>query len=274
MDIALFSMFVINKTSKLHYTVAGSGPQPLLLFHGFGQDHKVFKSLTEVLEHRYTLYSFDLYFHGQSSWNLDEQPLEKSVWKQTMLQFLAENKLENFSLAGFSMGGKFVLATLEAFPKQTKEIFLLAPDGIKTSFWYSLATYPIVLRKVFRSMVHHPKRFNSLVRVLQQLNLLNNGLGKFAEHQMNSEEKRIKVYYSWVVFRHLKFNLDHLCNLINEYQVATTLLVGKYDMVIKANEMNRFLKKVKKYHLEIIETGHNGLLSKSVEFFRQHYNSC
>ncbi|MBL7856923.1 MAG: alpha/beta hydrolase [Cyclobacteriaceae bacterium] len=263
-------MFVEQERSKLHYRKEGNGSMALLLFHGFGQDHHIFKSFVQVMGDCYTVYSFDLYFHGKSEWGHGEKPLEKSDWKETIQIFLSDNAIETFSLGGFSMGGKFALATLEAFPTQTKEIFLIAPDGIKTSFWYSLATYPLALRKLFKSIVDHPALFNSIVHTLQQLNLIKKGLGKFAAHQMNTEEKRRKVYFSWVVFRHLKFNLDDISNLINTYQIDTTVLVGKYDEVIRPEQMHRFLKKLNKHRFEILETGHNGVLMKSVDFFLSH----
>ncbi|MBA4055299.1 MAG: alpha/beta hydrolase, partial [Marivirga sp.] len=151
--------FLRYKKSSLHYINTGSGSKILLVFHGFGQDHKVFRELTESLSGIYTIYLFDLYFHGKSEWGYDELPLEKEHWKDTIQQFLNENEIEKFCLAGFSLGGKFVLSTLESFPSKTEEVFLLAPDGIKTSSWYSLATYPIIFRKIFKSMIRHHGRF-------------------------------------------------------------------------------------------------------------------
>ncbi|MEQ1588528.1 MAG: alpha/beta hydrolase, partial [Cyclobacteriaceae bacterium] len=103
------------KNSSLAYQKSGHGEKSLLLFHGFGQHHKIFETLTEALSPHYTLYAFDLFFHGQSKWE-DETPLEKKMWREIMLQFLTENKIERFSVLGFSLGGKFTLATLELFP--------------------------------------------------------------------------------------------------------------------------------------------------------------
>src|SRR6186713_1690577 len=197
------SNFFHFKNSTLHYTTLGNGPQNLFMFHGFGQDNKSYNALSRVLSSQYTAYIFDLYFHGESRWGYGEAPLEKTHWKETLEGFMQETGILNFSLAGFSLGGKFALATLEAFPEKTKGIILLAPDGIKTSFWYSLATYPIVVRKIFKRMIRQPGLFQSVARFLHSWRVVDKGVLKFAEFQMNSEEKRNRVYYSWVVFRHL-----------------------------------------------------------------------
>lgn len=237
------------------------------MFHGFGQDNNIYQALAQILSHQYTLFVFDLYFHGQSVWGYGEEPLEKNHWKETIEEFLKENDIQVFSLAGFSLGGKFVLATVEALPDRTKEIILLAPDGIKTSFWYSLATYPLLFRKMFKSMIHHPNRFLSLTRGLNKLGLIDKSVIKFAEFQMNSVEKRSRVYHSWVVFRHLHFNLNRIAELINQNKIATTLIVGQFDKVIKPKAMERFLKKLHRCRFETPEVGHTGLISASGPYF-------
>ena len=264
------SGFVHHKKSALHFTTIGTGPRNLLLFHGFGQDNNIYYSLAENLSSHFTIYVFDLYFHGKSDWGYGELALEKDHWKETILKFLEENGIQDFSVAGFSLGGKFALATVEAMPDRVHEIFLLAPDGIKTSFWYSMATYPLLLRKLFKSMIHHPEHFLSISKVLHKMGLVDKSLIKFAVYQMNSEEKRNRVYYSWVVFRHLRFDLSKLARIINHHKIFVTIVVGQYDRVIKATAMQRFVKKLDRCRFETPEAGHSGLISVSVKYFHKN----
>jgi len=251
---------LLFKNAKLHYTKSGTGTKSLLLFHGFGQKHTVFDDLMETLSNQYTLYSFDLFFHGESFWGDEEKPMEKEYWKELLNHFLSEHSIDKFSVLGFSMGGKFALAGLEAFPDRTEEIFLLAPDGIKTSFWYSLATYPQVFRQLFKSMIGHHQRFLAVSRIALQLRLIDKGVLRFVELQMNTEEKRKRVYYSWVVFRHLQFDLDKIADILNSNHIPLTLIIGKYDKIITAKNMKPFLDKLRIKRFEIIEAGHNDLI--------------
>lgn len=254
---------VTYKNCSLAYQKSGHGEKVLLLFHGFGQHHKVFETLTEALSPQYTLYAFDLFFHGHSKW-IDETPLEKETWREIMIQFLAENKIERFSVLGFSLGGKFTLATLELFPDRIGQVFLLAPDGIKTNFWYSLATYPLLLRRFFKSMILKPGRLHAITSILHTLRVVNNGLLRFAESQMDTQEKRERVYYSWVVFRHLKFEMKTIAGLIQDYSIQLTLIVGKHDKIITTENMNQLLRYLKDYQLEVLDTGHNGVIAGSI----------
>jgi pimeloyl-ACP methyl ester carboxylesterase len=255
---------LIYNESILAYQKKGQGKNVLLLFHGFGQHKQIFDELSTELESHYTLYSFDLFFHGASKWNHGEQALEKETWRAILQQFLGEKKIEKYSLLGFSLGGKFVLATLELFPEKIERIFLLAPDGIKTNIWYSLATYPLLLRQFFKSMILRPNRLNQIAKFLQYFHLADKGLIRFAQSQMDTQTKRERVYYSWVVFRHLNFDLNSIAELINEHSIKLTLVTGRYDKIITTENMNRLLRFVKDYQLEILETGHNGIIPESI----------
>jgi pimeloyl-ACP methyl ester carboxylesterase len=187
-----------------------------------------------------------------------------------MARFLEVHPMEKFSLCGFSLGGKFAIATLEAFPEHVNSMILIAPDGIKTSFWYSLATYPIVFRHLFKSMILHPNRFSALSKMLSSVRIMDRGLVRFADSQMDTEEKRRRVYYSWVVFRRLKFDLDKIAELINNNSIRLLLITGKYDKVIRSQSMSRLLKHVRVYRHEILETGHNGLINEAALFLQKN----
>lgn len=237
----------------LNYVKVGDGDNVVLTFHGYGQDASLFKKIEG--------YHFELFFHGGSTWHKGEEPLEKSEWKAIIGEFLEKNRIEKFSVLGFSMGGKFALATLEAFPERVNEVILLAPDGIKTSFWYSLATYPIAFRKFFKSMINHHARFLRVAKAARKLGLIDKGVLRFVETQMDSEEKRKRVYYSWVVFRHLRFDLNKIKSLIKEHNIDLKIYVGRYDKIIKAKHMKRLTSRI-----EVLDAGHNDLVRKAIDY--------
>lgn len=250
-------------TSSLFYVKVGHGSKNLLLFHGFGQSNHVFHEFAHILGDTYTCYLFDLYFHGKSEWT-EDTPVTLDAWHSALKDFIDHHHIINFSVLGYSLGAKFAFATLKIFPTITSELFLLAPDGIKTSFWYSLATYPVVFRKFFKSMIDHPQRFFKLSNVLLKIGILDKGVVRFAEHQMDTEEKRLRVYKSWVLFRLLAFDMRDIARMINNHHISTTVIVGKYDKVIKAENMRYLLKHVHLYDLDVVDAGHNHLITEAV----------
>ena len=259
------------KNSKLAYTVSGSGPKTILLFHGFGQSHKAFEPLQASLIDTHTVYNFDLYFHGKSEWCNGEKPLQKAFWNEMFQQFLIEHNIKSFSICGFSIGCRFVMTIVEGFTEQIEDIYLLAPDGINRSFWYTISTYPYLLRRVFKSMILHPSLFRTIIHTLFELRLMKKGLLKFAEHQMNTVEKRRKVYFSWVVFRHLFCDMNEFTELVNGKKIPVMVVVGRKDQVITASSLKGFVKKIGDARFEILEIGHAGLLKDPALFtlFRQ-----
>jgi pimeloyl-ACP methyl ester carboxylesterase len=254
--------FIEYSSAKLNYVKSGNGPETMLLFHGFGQDHRAFNYLMSTLYERYTFYSFDLFFHGKSEWFAGELPIEKDILINLFKKFCETNNIQRASLMGFSMGCRFLFPVIEAFPEKINKVFLIAPDGIKTSLWYILSTYPVALRKVFKSMINHPRSFRVLANALYDLRLMDRGLLNFAEQQMNTCEKRKRVYYSWVVFRHLKCDLDALSQIINENNIAVTIIAGKQDRVIKADSVDSFMKRVQNCRMEMLNAGHRGILKE------------
>lgn len=249
----------------LNYSIAGNGKTPLLAFHGFGQSKEVYNPFTELLGEKYTVYAFDIYFHGESEWKDRNQALEKQNWEEILKSLFKKHQIEEFAVCGYSMGGKFALASLELFPRKVKEFLLIAPDGIKTLFWYSLATYPTSFRKFFRAMIVKPKYFYQILTFTKKLGLVDKSLLKFANTQMNTREKRRRVYLTWVVFRHLKFDLKLIAFLINQNKIPTMMFTGKYDKIITAENMMDLLKHVKEYEHVILDAGHNTLIADTAK---------
>lgn len=252
--------FIAYQDSTLFFRKTGNGTNVLLVFHGFGQNHEAFEAMATALGNTYTVYAFDLYFHGKSVWGYNEQPLEKSFLREVIEKFLIENNIDRFAVAGFSLGARFAMAIVEMFPTKTNHLFLLAPDGVRESFWFTISTYPLALRKIFKSMIRHPSRFKMIVNALHELRIMNKGLLKFAEHQMNTVEKRRKVYFSWVVFRHLKFNRRKLIRLLNDNNIPVTIVIGQQDRVITNKNVRGFVEKILRGNFKIIDTGHAAFL--------------
>jgi pimeloyl-ACP methyl ester carboxylesterase len=211
----------------------------------------------------YTTYSIDLFFHGSSRWE-NQRAIEKEDWKKIVQLFFDQERIENFEIAGFSIGAKFVLTTLELFSERVTKTILIAPDGINPNFWYSLATSTSIMRLLFRSMILKPKRLHFITKLVKMLNLENRDLLRFVDIQMSTEEKRKRVYYSWVYFRHLNFNLNDLSSLINLKNIPSIFFIGKFDKVIRPAKIIRFAKTLENHQIHFLDTNHNDLIEKSI----------
>ena len=258
--------FVRDEKCSLHYAKSGEGSIKYLVFHGFGQDHSITHLFPQSNDRTY--YVFDLFFHGRSEWKNGEQPLEKGHWIQLVTKFLEKEDINRFSLISFSIGSRFALTILESFPDRVESNVLIAPDGLKKSLWYWLATYPFITRKFFKSMITHHWFFRLFANSVRELKLLHKGLIRFAESQMNTKERRERAYMSWVVFRHLTVKTRRICELVNDHPINTTIIVGRNDKVITEKWTRKFTRNLAiKPKIVRLPCGHNRLLHEAAALF-------
>ncbi len=257
------------ENSVLHYRIFGSGEKTVLAFHGYGQVGYSLKDLADAMP-GYRFYAFDLFFHGNSRiWGEGRDRLVTvDKWNRILEQFLKEETIGNFELLGFSMGGKFVFATLSAFPERIEKIMLIAPDGVKNIRWYSFATGSPVMRAFFRRVVVEPKLFFSVLRISRSLGLAHPGMIKFAEREMQAISKRKRVYNSWAYFRNLKVDLSRIIRLINTHSIPVHFYFGKYDKVINVHHLSSLLNALNDKEVHILNSGHSNLIQAVAAFIK------
>ncbi|MHA6246983.1 alpha/beta fold hydrolase [Pontibacter sp. CAU 1760] len=261
--------YILHQNSKLYYRVIGHGSRALVAFHGYGQSSEYYKPMAQALGEDYTIYAFDMFFHGKSQLNKQHMPLSKELLKEMVERFLHKNQLERFSLMGFSMGGKFALTLVECMPERILELFLIAPDGIKTSFWYNVATYPGWLQQLFKRTVVKPNLFFGLLRMLDRYNMVHRSILRFAQYQMDSTSKRLRVYRSWVGFRELNFDIRQIVRQLNKHQVEVTMFLGEYDQIIAPKRVAVFVEAIDKGELVVLKAGHSLLLQHVATLLHQ-----
>jgi len=245
---------------KLNYQKIGNGKKALLAFHGFGQDHSAFGLFEESLGKEYTIFSFDIFFHGQSKWPEDDLPVPVSEWKQMLTGVLAEEQISTFTILGYSLGGKIALATAALLPEQTEGLILIAPDGVKLHPWYRIATGTWLMRSVFHFLSHRPAQLLTLIGLISRLRLISKKLAKFAASQVGDPNNGRRIYFSWVGFRRFTYKRAELISLLNRHQMHVTVVAGKYDSVIPGKYLKSFASQCHHHHWVLIKTGHKSLL--------------
>lgn len=256
--------FLKTSFGNLAYYKYGDGKNIYLLFHGFGQSSKAYQSFLPLRKVDETYLVIDIFYHGQSSWNSVGQKLTKEIWRTILLQLMQQENFEKFHLVGYSMGGKFSLVSYELFPNYVQSLLLMAPDGIKTGFWYNMATFPGVLNRLFKHVVFHPERFFKSMDVLHRMGLLESSFIKFVKSQMLTRTMRAQVYFTWNVFKPLQPDLAYIIRQLRLSQTPITLVTGKYDKMVTSENLEKFSSKVPQLVKIELESGHNTLIDDYV----------
>lgn len=246
---------------QLEYLIIGNGPEPLLGFHGFGQIPAVFYNIEPSLGRHFTLYSFALFHHGKSRYPAEvspDKPIEPEFLAAMLDAFCAEKKIEQVSLLGYSLGGRVCLQYLQLRPERIKAMILLAPDGIKKSFWYHFATQSPRGKKLFKRMIDRPSLFFQLVKYFRMMGIVSKKMEKFIHSQYDDETNRKKIFNVWNAYSHITPRVSATRQAISEYRIPAVIFTGTYDPVLN-EEIGRILSKgLEEYvHWQPIKAGHD-----------------
>ncbi|MBW3469393.1 alpha/beta fold hydrolase [Arthrospiribacter ruber] len=264
--------FLETGLGRLAYERHGSGPEVFLFFHGFGQNRKIYYPYLSFRKENQSFLFIDIFYHGESSWNSVSNKLTKEEWRLIIAHLMAKESFKEFHLVGYSMGGKFSLICMELFPNYAKSLLLMAPDGIKTGFWYNMATFPGMLNRLFKHVVFHPERFFKTIDLLYKLGLLQNSLVKFVKSQMQTRTKRAQVYFTWNVFKPLQPDLGQIIKMIRLHEQPVVLVTGKFDKMVTSENLNRFSSKIPQLQNIELESGHNSLVEDTLAYLQKSEN--
>jgi len=112
---------LLFQNKKLHYRVLGLG-QPVMLVHGFGEDHRVWDFQAAELEKRFMLILPDLPGSGASELNPD---VSMENLAEALHAILQEENLDTVAMLGHSMGGYVMLAFAEKYPDMLKAMAMV-----------------------------------------------------------------------------------------------------------------------------------------------------
>ena len=252
------------KSSIISFYRFGSGPKPVVCFHGYGEEATIFEFLDEYAGNQYSFYSIDLPFHGNTTWKEGFNFIETDL--RQIVEQITEAGNSPITLMGFSLGGRMALSLFQLIPDNIEKIILLAPDGLKVNFWYWLATQTKVGNRFFGFTMKKPAWFFGFLKVLSKLKLVNASIFKFVNYYIGDREVRRLLYARWTTLRKIRPDIKKLKSLIKENKTPVRLIYGKHDRIILPSVGEKFRKEIEDYcTLSIIHSGHQVLHEKHIE---------
>jgi pimeloyl-ACP methyl ester carboxylesterase len=253
--------------TQLHYFTFGNGPKTMLAFHGFGLNKESFLATEAKLGSEYTIYSFDLFFHGQSNWGNKEQPITKTEICELINELLQFYKIDRFSVMTYSLGGKIGLTIIEKYHSRVDKLIFIASDGLVLSGWYKFATGYKATRGLLKYFIFKPNLYFTTTGFLNKFKLVPDSTIRFAQMNMATQTLRRKVYLTWVVYRNLKIDADKFCQLANQSNIHVEMYFGQKDSIIN---MNKILKASETLHnrmVKVYNCSHSKVLN---EYAKDH----
>ena len=232
----------------------------MLAFHGYGQDHRVFRQYEKKLGCEYTIYAIDLFYHGNSSCPSGSHALAKEEWIIIIRRFLQEQKIDRFSLLGFSLGGRFALVLLECLADRVDQLILMAPDGLRMSGWYWLASATWLGNYLLRTSVNRPSALFTLSDWAFRIRLIDRPTLVLVRKSISTRQKRYALYCRWTYLRHIQPTVADVIYQCNKRSVLVVLFIGKHDHMIKEKHILQLAKNLTNSKLHTLSCGHDALL--------------
>lgn len=138
----------------------GNGPA-IVLLHGYGSDRQSWLATTPALQEIASVWLVDLPAHGRSSAEHGDGSI--AAIARYVQAAIDSHCLENYHLAGHSLGGRLAIELAGQAPHRVQSLVLLAPAGLGTAInvdflnRFSDAESVTEITPLLRSLVHDPK---------------------------------------------------------------------------------------------------------------------
>jgi pimeloyl-ACP methyl ester carboxylesterase len=246
---------------KVHYHEYGSGPKPMLAFHGYGMTGKQFHVLEQSVLNEYHVYGFDHFFHGESSLdNWSEKQILAGMPREMVRQYLEEwfkiHGRQRVSLMAYSIGSNIALILLEEFPDLIDEIILMAPDGLAGYKGFQFLQHKPVGRLLFRTATKSNWLMPTILKTLKRLKTIDDSLYTIAYNEVDTPKKRHDVYYTLNLIRYLQPDVKKVVELINQYQIKCRLIFGRDDLLFPKKPVMPVIGLLDQVYVHEVPMGH------------------
>lgn len=226
--------------NKLAYTVFGEGEEVLVLFHGFGQSKTVFYDLPETVTVQFKLIAIDLFGHGKSSF-FNKTMLTPEDWKVYVEGVLQEESVGEFSILGFSLGGRVAINTAFVLKNRVKGLVLLAPDGIVESLIYKLATRNWLFKRLFKKFVFKPHFYQKIIVMLKKMRVIDSSVSDFFLRVLEYKNRRFKLYRIWNMYAGMSVPFEETVQLFNW---KPQVFLAERDLLVDNRKVEKTCKRL------------------------------
>lgn len=243
--------------SEINFHVFGNGEAPLFCFHGYGNNGRSFEFLNEYLGNRFTFFSIDLPFHGESKWN-ESYPINPSDLIQILKLLLEKHGFggKMISLCGYSLGGRIALALTELMAAEVERTVLIAPDGLHMNFWYWVGTQTQTGNFIFNRIMKHPQFVERFFALAEKRGWASKREIDFAGYYVRTETARLNLYNRWTFLRKFKPSIRNLRRVILKFNISVRMLFGINDPIILSKRSEKLRKGIPHVKVDIVSANH------------------
>jgi len=234
------SIMLQTPHGMVHALRFGRGKKLLIALHGFAESAKMFSPLEKTLGEHYTIVAIDLPFHGRTTWS---KPFFSSDDLMDIFQqILEQERSTRFSLMGFSFGARLALGMLPLLENAPDKLYLLSPDGIKTSGMAAAIMTPLWLRKTFERLLRKPDWILSFTDLARKWRILPEFLHQFFHRHLKHPARLERVFGCWYSLPYFQVKRRAVRSFLKNTGIPTTIVVGAADPLLDAQVLSSWFE--------------------------------
>ncbi|WP_411968904.1 alpha/beta fold hydrolase [Haloferax sp. YSSS75] len=251
---------------RTYYEVAGSGDVPLVLLHTASADSRQYRHLMndEDILDRFTLYTFDMPWHGQTcppldtEWWSDDYQLTTDFYAEFVMTFVDAMGLDQPAVMGCSMGGAIVLELAISYATDLRAVIGLESTGFAPTRDIGYLDHPHINNEVVRpewtyglQAPQSPEKFRR-------------------ESWWHYTQGGHGVYVGDLHFYTQDFDVREEVAAIDTDECGVYLLTGEYDFSASPGDTKEVAEKIEGVYFEVMEEMGHFPMVENPELFKQY----
>ena len=246
------SKFISVDGLEVHYKDEGRG-FPIVLLHGTSASLHTWDAWTKELIKNYRVIRMDLPAFGITGPNATNQ-YDLETYNRFLEQFLNQLKVDNFVLAGNSLGGSIGWYYASDHQEQVKQLILLDPGGFPSE-----KEHPLIFRLAEIPVV------NQLLKHITPRSFVKDNLKEVYFDDSKISEALIDRYHQMILREGSRKAFIEKANLevqddtdrLSLVKAPTLIIWGEDDIWIPVENAVKFMKELANSRLIVMEeTGH------------------
>ncbi len=253
------SLWITINEQKIHTLRLGEGKKLLIIFHGFAGRAEHFLELCPSLEAYFDIILVDLPFHGRSEWDKDH--FRPADIRNLIFEILQMTGYQRFSLMAHSMGGFIAFKIYEKMASLVENMIMLAPGGIYRALPFNPILFNSPVRRFFRYAMSSnlvPK----VMRISMKMKLLHKSFYEFINQHFATEERRKRIFNSWVSLYYFNLNLNKIEKLLQQNDTLLCFFYGTKDKITPVRYARDFAKNLPNSQIIMVEGENHFFLRK------------
>lgn len=230
---------------SLYYETRGD-KDPVILLHGWGQDHHTFDDLTDFLSNKFKVYLIDLPSFGKSS---SKNALSIKELSNMLSSFIKDHNIIKPIIIGHSYGGRIAIE-YASINKNISKLILVDSAGIRRKVIYT--KLKVLVYKI-------KKRIYSLYKSKVKYYTLISSSG-------SSDYKKASLIQKEMITKAVRYNQK---KILKKIKCETLIIFGRNDEVTPLIDGKIMNKKIKRSGLCIIDNAnHFSYLDNPYQFYK------